>query len=285
MLVIKKINNNVAVCRDNNDDELVAFGKGIGFQKTPYELTDMGKISMTFYKLNLHYYQLLKEIPENVFEVSAEVVAQAQQQIPRDLNPNMVFSLADHINFAITRLQQYQNMKLPFSYDVQQLYPDETKMGKLAVKLIRQRLKVHLPSSEVTAIAMHFVNSQSVSETADDKDFTEELIDQATQVIEQYFKIHIDRQGFTYNRFTMHVRYYLKRIQADEVLAEDENTTLFKAMKNESPEIYQCAKTIATKIDEQLSTHSSNDEIFYLMIYIKRMLNKSMDTTNEETSK
>ncbi|ETY72634.1 PRD domain-containing protein [Lactiplantibacillus fabifermentans] len=285
MWVVKKINNNAAVCRDNNDDELVAFGKGIGFPKTPYELTDMRKISMTFYKLNLHYYQLLKEIPENVFEVSAEIVAQAQTQIPRSLNPNIVFSLADHINFAITRMQQYQNMKLPFSYDVQQLYPAETKMGKFAVKLIRQRLDVHLPNSEVTAIAMHFVNSQSLSETATTKDFTEELIDQATQIIEQQFTIQIDRQGFTYNRFAMHVRYYLKRIQADEVLNEDDNATLFEAMKSESPKIYSCAQAIATKIDEQLSTHSSNDEIFYLMIYIKRMLNKSMNTTNEESSK
>jgi len=278
--VIKKINNNAVVCRDSNNDELVAFGKGIGFPKTPYELIDMSKISMTFYKLNSQYYQLLKEIPENVFEVSAEIVERAQTQIPRSLNPNMVFSLADHINFAITRMQQYQQMKLPFSYDVQQLYPAETNMGKFAIKLIKQKLKVRLPSSEVTAIAMHFVNSQAISDQAYTKDTTEELIEQITQIIEQQFIIQINRQGFTYNRFAMHVRYYLKRLQNAEILTEDNNETLFQTMQTESPEIYQCAQAIATRIDTGLGAHSSNDEIFYLMIYIKRMLNKSIDINN-----
>ncbi|WP_368259898.1 CAT RNA binding domain-containing protein, partial [Clostridium paraputrificum] len=37
MIVVKKINNNVAICLDNNNNELIAFGKGIGFPATPYE--------------------------------------------------------------------------------------------------------------------------------------------------------------------------------------------------------------------------------------------------------
>ena len=52
MRVVKKINNNVVVCLDQHGEELVAFGKGLGFQKVPYELTDMTKVTMTFYKLN-----------------------------------------------------------------------------------------------------------------------------------------------------------------------------------------------------------------------------------------
>ena len=44
MRVIKKINNNVALCLDNNNHELIAFGKGIGFPKIPYELDDLNKI-------------------------------------------------------------------------------------------------------------------------------------------------------------------------------------------------------------------------------------------------
>ena len=35
MIVVKRINNNVAVCRDGNQRELIAFGKGIGFPRRP----------------------------------------------------------------------------------------------------------------------------------------------------------------------------------------------------------------------------------------------------------
>ena len=38
MRVVKKINNNVAECLDNNGKSLVAFGRGIGFPKdAPYD--------------------------------------------------------------------------------------------------------------------------------------------------------------------------------------------------------------------------------------------------------
>ena len=64
MKVIKKINNNVAICLDNNNNELIAFGKGIGFQKVPYELTDISKIERTYYGVNSSYISLINEIPE-----------------------------------------------------------------------------------------------------------------------------------------------------------------------------------------------------------------------------
>ena len=51
MKVVKKINNNVAICLDSNNCELVAFGKGIGFPKMPYEIQDLSLIDRTFYDL------------------------------------------------------------------------------------------------------------------------------------------------------------------------------------------------------------------------------------------
>ena len=105
MQVIKRINNNVAVCLDQNNDELVAFGKGIGYPKTPYELTDLSKIKMTFYRIDSRNFKLIKEIPESVLEVSTDIVQQAQNILNQDLSQNILFSLADHINFAIDQSQ------------------------------------------------------------------------------------------------------------------------------------------------------------------------------------
>ncbi|MDV0429533.1 PRD domain-containing protein [Lactiplantibacillus sp. DA1] len=275
MRVVKKINNNVVVCLDRHGEELVAFGKGLGFPKIPYELTDMNKITMTFYKLNYQYYQLLKEIPTEIFDLSAAIVERAQKLIPKVFNPNMIFSLADHINFAITRLTQYQSAQLPFSYDVEQLYPQETAVGYYAVKLINRQLKVKLPIAEVTAIAMHFVNSQTVAITAtSDETSNDEIINTITKIIEQEFEINIDRSEFTYNRFVMHLRYYLKRMSNQQQLSDNDNSKLFTTMKRDEPEIYLGAKRIADYVDEQLRTSSNVDEIFYLMIYVKRIVNK-----------
>ena len=41
MKIVKRINHNAALAIDDNGNELVILGKGVGFPKTPYELTDL----------------------------------------------------------------------------------------------------------------------------------------------------------------------------------------------------------------------------------------------------
>lgn len=72
----------------------------------------------------------------------------------------------------------------------------------------------------------------------------------------------------------MHVRYYIKRVQDQDQLTENDNQTLFNTMKEEEPQIYIGAKRIADYIDGVLETKSAQDEIFYLMIYVKRIVNQ-----------
>ena len=72
MMVVKKINNNVAICRDGSQRELVAFGKGIGFPPAPYELTDLSRIDRTFYNVNSQYIPLLADIPPELVRFTAD---------------------------------------------------------------------------------------------------------------------------------------------------------------------------------------------------------------------
>lgn len=43
MKIIKQINNNAALALDGNGKELVVLGRGVGFPKMPYELTDLSR--------------------------------------------------------------------------------------------------------------------------------------------------------------------------------------------------------------------------------------------------
>lgn len=277
MKAIKKINNNVAICEDNNKKELIAFGKGIGFPSMPYQITDLSSITMTFYRMNKSYYKLLEEIPEEVFEVSALIVKKAQITLNCKLNPNLLPGLADHINFALTRVAKFKKMKMLFSYDVEQLYPNETTLGKYAVKLIQKKLLITLPESEITNIAMHFVNAEeeNISGTTELND--EILIERITNEIEKKLEVTIDRKGFNYNRFVMHLRYYLKRIEEKKQFMDD-NGVLFKAVKEENPKIYECAVGISSIIDEKLHAQATQDETLYLMIHISRILRNNTAT-------
>ena len=70
---------------------MIAFGKGIGFPKIPYELTDLNKIWRTYYGINPSYLGLLNEISEDVFALSIKITDQAKMRIMNEINSNIVF--------------------------------------------------------------------------------------------------------------------------------------------------------------------------------------------------
>ena len=41
MKVIKKINNNIAIAVDGENNEVIVFAKGIGYGNIPYEIKDL----------------------------------------------------------------------------------------------------------------------------------------------------------------------------------------------------------------------------------------------------
>lgn len=275
MQVVKKINNNVAMCIDGNGQELIAFGNGIGFPKTPYELTDMGKITRTYYNVDASMYGLLNEIPVEIFEISGRLVDIAKARLNRQFNANMAFSLADHINFAIQRAQKGINIQFAFSYDVETLYPVEMELGKLALKMIRESCKIKLPMNEGTSIALHFINAE---EPLDD-DLTEQEFDQMvesmTKVLEQYFKVNIDRTSFDYYRFCSHLRYFLKRLRENAAF-EDQDMELFAYIQNDYPKACKCVEKMISCLPDNLISECNEQEKLYLTIYVIRLCNNQM---------
>jgi len=274
MRAIKKINNNVAICIDSDNNELVAFGKGIGFPSMPYEITDLSQIFMTFYRIENQFHKVLKDIPEDIFEVSALIVHEAIRRLKSNLNPNLVISLADHINFSILRMKNYKEMKILFAYDVQHLYPLETEIGKYAVDLIQKKLDVILPDNEITTIAMHFVNAEEESVDDTDNKQVRELIDRITALVERSFGVKIDRTSYNFNRFVMHMRYHLQRILNNTQFSED-NKALIESMKQSHPEVYEVAIKGGGMISGTLNSDVTESELLYLMIHIARIINNN----------
>jgi beta-glucoside operon transcriptional antiterminator len=274
MRAIKKINNNVALCVDDNGKELIALGKGLGFPLMPYVIDDMSKVSMTFYHIDSRFNSLLLEIPEEIFEVSATIVNHAYRTLGCNLNPNIVVTLADHINFAITRLRKYKNLKMVFSYDVEHLYPKETQLGRDAVTLVRKRLNESLPDSEITNIAMHFINAEEENADEGETRDCEPLIEETAEIIEKAFSIKIDRTDFSYNRYAMHIRYYLKRIENEKKFSGG-NKILISALKEKSPKVYECGKEVCDYLKSKTGIESNEDEILYISMHINRIVYKT----------
>ncbi len=272
MKVIRNINNNVAVCVDDNNHEVIAFGKGIGFKKAPYEI-ELSQIDRTYYNLDPHYVSLLNELPEDVLEVSYEIVKKGSAYLKVELNRTFWFSLCDHINFAIENCKKGLVLSNPMTNEIRHLYEKEMLLGKWAVKHIDRRLKIRLPQSEEANIAMHFINAKQEVKKNDEKDDFEHFVEDITDIVESEMDIIIDRSSFSYSRFVTHLKYLLKRTNQ---ISKDfsDNIKMYEDVYQKYPELRKVIEKIKCYIYSELNIEPSKEELLYLMIHINRLCAK-----------
>lgn len=276
MTAVKKINNNVAICRDGSQRELVAFGKGIGFPPTPYEITDLSRIDRTFYNVNSSYIPLLAEIPPEIVQFTADQMLALQDGLPYETSSNLVLTLADHIAFAIERAGRGIYVQMPSIYEMEMNYPAEVKAGRQMVAALRQKLKIRLPKGEIQGIAMHLINARDKAQDEAAPGLEEqydEILDQTTAIIEAELGVRVRRDTFNYARFATHVQYLLKRVFEQKHI-DSENLQMYQSMREEYPGISACVDKIGDCWRDRWSVRLTEEEKLYLILHVNRVCSK-----------
>lgn len=270
MKLLKKINNNFALAIDSAGEQIIVEGKGIGFQKMPMELKDLSLVTRTYYDTKEQDIALIRSISDEVLDISGKIYRYAENCILDRLNPNLTFILADHIQFSIERYEKKMEVKMPIYYDIRLLYPKETEIAEYAMELIRKELKIALPDSELTGIALNIINSELTSSGTEENQ--EELVENITRFIEKSFSIKIRRDSFCYSRFVSHMEYLLRRARESAEVSGD-NLELYKTVKMEIPAVSQCVNGIEWLLKEN-GFYLNEEEKLYLMLHVNRLCDR-----------
>ena len=253
MEVIKKLGNNAAICKDNSGRELIAIGLGIGFPKCPYILEDLSKIDRT--NVDKEYLNLFEYIDSEIFSIAADVIDLATTMLSVPLKHNAQYTLADHLNFAIERMDKGMIFSTPISNELRDLYPVEVKIAKYTLGLMKKRRNIDLPEEE------------SVSSNVKLKS---EFIREVVYVIETQMKVSIDMHSFNYSRFASHMQYLFRRKNECTEISSA-NKKLFEVLKNEYTETYQCVLLIKKLIFDKFNWNIGDEEILYLILHVNRL--------------
>ena len=270
MKAVRRFNNNIVLCVTAKGKEVIARGKGIGFHEIPYDV-DLKDIDTVFYDVGDAAMEMIEHIPDDMIEVSSEIVDYARRNLDIELSGNVVFALADHINFTIERYDQGIVLKLPLFHDIEHLYEKEMAVGKYALQLLRKRYKKYLPDDEAGFIALHLINSET--EQKSDGMINDEIINGISSIVEQDCQIQINRQDFNYSRFVSHLHYLLKRGNSQHFL-DSENLKLYQTTKEEYPQISDCADNISIYLSDRAKIDLTDEEKLYLMLHINRLCNR-----------
>ena len=276
MKLLRKINNNAAVAQDKRGREMVVLGRGVGFHPMPYELTDLSVVYRTFYDVDPQYYEMLSSLPEEALMAAADIAEQAEIALQAELNPNLPFTLADHIAFAQEREKQGIRLATPLHYDVQHLYPREYELGLQAMETVRLRTGTALPRAEAVNIALHIVNAELEGSDLSSTLAAVEVLDEVTVLVERELGIALDRESYNYARFAMHIQFLVRRLSSGKVM-EQGSGKMLSELSAEYPATYRCAQAVAKQIEQRHGWHCSSDEVLYLMLHIYRVQNRQND--------
>ncbi|HHW56882.1 MAG TPA: PRD domain-containing protein [Clostridia bacterium] len=270
--VIKVLNNNVCMAKDEKDTECIVVGKGIGFGKRAGDIIEEDKLEKVFYVQEntnkIKFSELMEKIRGEVIGIAEEIIAMAERTKGKKLNEHIHIALADHIAFAIERTKMGIEIKNPFNIEINALYKDDYNIASKAIELIKERLNVFLPEDETGFIALHIhaaLENAGLSTTLKNT----RLISKLVSTIEKQLGKHIDRDSIDYIRLITHLRFAIDRVEKDTPVANE----LLDMIKKKFKKAWKIAKEIAIEIEEELEKKVPEGEIGYLAIHIQRLIN------------
>lgn len=277
MNYIKKINNNVALSKDDSGNEFIIFGKGLGFGYKKGDSIDESVIEKKFIsqeaETNSRLMDVFTDIDPKIINVTNHIIELAEQKLSITFSTNNFIGLADHLNYAITRAKNNDTYDDFLSLEIEQFYSQEYAVAKEAIQLIEHELGISLPSSEEVYLTYHFFYANSSLERMDQVAGVTHLIQRVLTIVRYHFQSEIDTTTISYSRFITHLRYFILRHMTEEKAKDILPIEMFSMVKTKYPESYACVEKISRFLYEEKSWRLSYDEELYLTIHIERIKN------------
>lgn len=276
MFRIGKILNHNAVIGIKSDDnkEYLIMGKGIAFgrkicermearpEDTVYslqEFTERGKAK-----------DIIKYVSPVCLELANEVLNQAEKEFGK-IDRSILFPMADHIEFAVRRIRNHEQIRNPLTQDIRILFPREYKVAQCMEELLMDKLQVQIDEHEVGYIALH-VHSAIEDEKISQAMQAVKAVRECISFVEKQTGKSIDVTSLSYNRLMNHVRYMIARCVNGEKLKVSMNDY----MEVKFPEAFHIAEIICTEMNRSMKIHLDDVEIGYLAIHIERVLDNDL---------
>lgn len=278
MRIHRAVNNNIVIVLDENGQERILMGKGIGYRRHSGDEFDESLVDKEFRlaasEQTERLADLVSEISPEVVDAAAEIMAEASENLKKELNGGAVISLSDHIHTAVQRSRGGIFVKNVLLWEAKRFYQEEFRVGLKALDVIEEKTGVRLPEDEAGFIALHIVNAQ-MEESAGDLYGLTKVMQEIMSIIKYSCKKPLDEESFHYCRFVTHLKFFVQRMLTHTTYRGDDSGELLAVVKKQYPQAYQCTDRVGQFTERCHSYPLSDEERLYLTIHIARILEKS----------
>ena len=285
MIIYQVLNNNLISTLDENKQEILLWGKGIGWRSKKGQAVNESKIEKIFRMDTLDSTQRLKqligEVEAEAIEASMQIVEYAHSVLKKELNKNVYITLTDHISFAAQRQRKGITFHNVLRWEIRRLYVEEYAIGIHALDIIKEKMNVELPEDEAGAIALHIVNAEYDCNMEKTVEMTQ-IIQQAFNIVRLTFYMDFDEDSLHYHRFVTHLLFFAQRLLEKRMLSGGEDF-IYEGLKKEHPKQFRCAAQIAGLLEKKYNVRLPAEEITYLCVHIVRVTEDKMKKDSNDT--
>lgn len=280
-MIIKKVFNNNSVLVFQGNEDVILTGKGIGFGKREGDPVDEFKIQKSYHSvapMTEKYAKLLQKIPAEYFDVSKEIYNYACKALAVPLDEQLILDLADHISFAVERMNHIDMGEMFLGSEIHLAYPNEYEVGLQAVKIAEEKLNVQLPAEEASYIAFHMILAEGDAGSSTPKelmDFIKMILD---CVYAYYPQVASHMTSYAVSRFLVHLRFLGNRVLRKEYPKEIESSYVKKS--DSYSDLDKCMEKITHTVKEKNNYRLSDQEQLFLTLHLQRVLQE----VNQEAS-
>lgn len=274
--VIKALNHNGVVALEMGTlKEYILLGKGIGFGKKVNERMEAPE--------NAHIYLLQKETERGLskelindlepefLEIASSIITEAEKKFTK-VDENILCPLADHIAFAVKRIENNEQISNPLTQDIRALFPEEYEVACKGKDIIKEVKGIDINEDEIGYIAIHIHSSLGNEKVSQAMEIAM-LVRSCITSIEDSIGKEIDIGSLSYNRLMSHIKYMAARMLKGETIKLDMNDYISERF----PKSFEISEEICRKLGRELKKEIKDVEIGYLAMHIERVFSDELD--------
>lgn len=273
MKIIRVFNNNVVLARDEIGREVIATGRGLGFQRKAGQEVEAALIERRYVPASSaeSVAEVMAGIPLERIALIERCFVKAARQLGTTVPSSTIVAVVDHVNQAMERVRQGVEMDYPLRAEVAHLHPEELGLAEQIIADLNAAQETQLPSGEAIALAMHLFAAAVGAPSVQESQMQSRLIAQVVELLRASLGERFEEHSINAARFAVHLRYFLVRARTGVQLQDGTASIIAQTLRVSHPRARRLALRISELLEMRLDTAVTADETAYLTMHIARL--------------